>query len=198
MKVQPGSIDPTVIGRNVARLTASDDGGELKIAHTDYGAAEGFDVAYTAGGTDGSASLGLAAGSYRGVDVTGTIGGLAATGAGRILTGGDDTAVAGMLIRYGGTSTGSIGSMTFSRGIASVVQLAADAISDNTTGSIKSIIDGMDTRTTGLNNRIDEIQARLDRRRENLIRQFSSLEAALARAQSQSSWIQAQLGALPQ
>ena len=193
-----GSIDPTVIGRNVARLTASDDGGELKIAHTDYGAAEGFDVAYTAGGTDGSASLGLAAGSYRGVDVTGTIGGLAATGAGRILTGGDDTAVAGMLIRYGGTSTGAIGSMTFSRGIASVVQLAADAISDNTTGSIKSIIDGMDTRTTGLNNRIDEIQARLDRRRENLIRQFSSLEAALARAQSQSSWIQAQLGALPQ
>lgn len=188
-----GVTQTVVRGRGTSRITATADGGELALSHTQYGSAEGFDVAFTAGGTDGSASLGLTAGSYRGLDVAGTIGGLAATGSGRILTGADHTAIEGLLVRYSGTTTGSVGSTTFSRGIGSLMQLLADTMADDVTGSIKGIVDTNDARIDRLNDRIDEIQTRLDRRRETLIRQFASMEEALARAQSQSSWIFAQL-----
>ena len=184
-----GTTTTLVEGRSASSILASESGGELALTHDAYGSAEGFDLAFTAGGTDGSATLGLAAGSYRGVDVAGTIGGLAATGAGRVLTGADGSAIEGLIVRYSGATTGAVGSTTFSRGIGSMVQLLADSFANDVDGSIKSIIDGMDDRVDSLNDRIDDIQARLDRRRELLIKRFASMEEALARAQSQSSWI---------
>ena len=48
----------TEVGRGKAAITASDSGGELKLVHDEYGSGEGFTIAYAAGGTDGSSSLG--------------------------------------------------------------------------------------------------------------------------------------------
>ncbi len=193
-----GTTDTVTAGRSTARITASEVGGQLSLVHTEFGSAEGFDLAFTAGGGDGSASLGVSTGSIRGVDVAGTIGGLAATGAGRVLTGGEGTAVEGLLIRYSGATTGSIGNTIFSRGIASRMELLADSLADNINGSIKGILDGIDLANEGLNDRLDQLQARLDRRRENLIRQFTALETQLAEAQSQGNFLLQSLAALPQ
>ena len=118
-------MDVVTAGRGAASITASDSGGQLLIQHDEYGSVSGFDVSFTAGGADGSASLGLAAGSYAGLDVEGTIGGFAATGAGQLLTGGDDTSVEGLMIRYEGADTGTVGDMLFSRGVASAVENVA-------------------------------------------------------------------------
>lgn len=191
-----GSFSVLEEGRSAMDLTASDVGGALSLTHGQYGASQGFDVAFTAGGTDGTAQLGITAGSYRGVDVVGTIGAQSATGAGRILTADADTSAEGMVVSYTGTSTGAVGSVTFSRGIASLMDLATSAMLDSSDGSLKAVTDALDTQKQGINDRIDQFQARLDGRQEFLIKKFSALEEAMAKAQSQMSWLQAQLGSL--
>ncbi len=157
----------------------------------------GFEVSYTAGGADGTASFGLAAGHYAGMDVQGTIGGHAATGSGRVLTGSEDTAVGGLMIRYEGADTGCVGSMVFSRGIASAVETAANLFLGAGEGSIDGLIANIDPLVDRLNERIDNLEARLELRRENLIKKFARLEEALAMAQSQSEWLTSQLANLP-
>lgn len=191
-----GTVSTVTEGRGTVDITASDGGGELALAHGDYGAAAGFQVSYTAGGTDGSASLGLSAGAYAGTDVTGTIGGYAATGSGRLLVGDEDTAVEGLMIRYEGADTGSVGSMTFSRGVASQVEVTADLLLGTASGSIDEVKEGMDPRVDRLNDRIESLEGRLERRREALIKKFSAMEEALALAQQQSQWLAAQFNAL--
>ena len=192
-----GTMDVITEGRYATEIQATDAGGELSIQHDDYGSAAGLEVSFTPGGTDGSASLGVAADTYAGIDVAGTIGGHAASGSGRVLTGGDDTAVEGLMIRYEGVDTGSIGNVTFSRGIASSLEVATDFLLSSEDGSIDDIIEGIDPLVDRLNDRIDALEGRLERRREALIREFSALEAALAQAQQQSQWLAAQFGSLP-
>lgn len=186
-------LDP---GRGTVDVRAAAEGGELTLTHEEYGASEGFDVAFTAGGGDGTASLGLAAGAYRGVDVAGTVGGQAATGRGRVLTASEGTAADGLAVVYSGSGTGAVGSVRFSRGIASLTEIIADELLGTDVGSLKSTVDAIDTQKRGIEDRIERFEDRLDRRAENLIRRFAALEAAMAKAQQQMSWIQGQLGAL--
>jgi flagellar hook-associated protein 2 len=191
-----GSVDTITEGRWAANITASESGGELSLAHGEYGSAHGFEITFTAGGEDGSGSLGLPEGVYEGTDVQGTMGGFAAIGSGRVLTGGEDTSVEGLMIRYEGTDTGSIGNVTFSRGVASAVELATAALMGSGAGSIKGVTDGIDPLIDRLKERIRTVEDRLEMRRESLIKRFSALEMAMSRAQAQSQWLSQQFQAM--
>ncbi|MBI1809672.1 MAG: flagellar filament capping protein FliD, partial [Gemmatimonadetes bacterium] len=89
------SIDTTIahlnsmFGVQKMRLTASKTAdSRIQITSLDYGTTGGFKVAYTPGaGGDGTAALGIAATSYAGLDVAGTINGVAGTGKGQYRTG---------------------------------------------------------------------------------------------------------------
>jgi len=191
-----GSVDVVTAGRDPVEIEASDSGGQLMVTHGNYGSDEGFEVSLAAGGTDGSASLGISAGTYNGVDVAGTIGGFSATGNGRTLTGDEGSAVSGLMIRYSGADTGDMGSMTFSRGIASALEVTTESLLGSGYGSIDGVVEGIDPFITRLNDRIDLLEGRLERKRENLYARFARLEEALARAQNQSQWIMAQFSSL--
>lgn len=188
-----GGFTVTQQGRGTSNITASDDGGQLRLAHADYGSAAGFEVSFAAGGSDATASLGLAAGTFAGADLAGTIGGFAATGTGRILAGSAGSAVEGITLRYDGAATGDIGALTFSRGIGSRVTLAADALLGSGGGSIQSVIERIDGSIARWDNRILTLEGRLEMRREQLIRRFTALEAVMAQAQSQSAWLDSQV-----
>lgn len=188
-----GTVDAVEAGRGPVAITASDDGGELRIAHDVYGSAQGFEISVEAGGTDGSASLGLSAGTHTGVDVVGTIGGYAATGSGRLLSGLEGTPTEGLMLTYSGVDTGTIGTTTFSRGIASRMERALSPLLGTGPGSIDGLNEGLAQQSESLDDRIDELNDRLERRREQLVRQFTAMEEALARAQSQGDWLTAQL-----
>lgn len=192
-----GPIEVVTEGRSPATVRATVEDGQIRIAHDHYGSHAGFVIAFEAGGADGTSSLGLAAGEYRGDDVQGTIGGMAATGTARTLTGASGTDVEGLSITYSGSDTGSVGTITFSRGIAGAVARVADVLLGIGEGSIQSVIDGLDRQVRQLNERIERLDARLERRREDLIRRFVALESALARAQSQSQWLAMQLAQIP-
>lgn len=173
-------------------LVASDDGGSLRIAHKSYGAAGSFTVSYTAGGTDATAQLGFAAGTYaNGADVQGTIDGVAATGRGQDLT--DAT---GLVVRYTGTSDIAALTLDYVLGLGGALAAQANAVTDDTDGFVKLREDSASTTQAFLTRRQDDIQARLDRKREALVRQFTAMEAAMSRIQSQGAWLGQQITAL--
>lgn len=191
-----GAFGVQTEGRGTVPITASNSGGQLRLTHAEYGSAEGFEVMFAAGGTDNTGSLGLAAGTFAGVDVAGTIGGIAATGSGRILTGAAGTAVEGLAVTYTGTTTGAVGNLTFSRGIASMLRLATAPLLSTGPGSIDAVTQGLDAGILRMNDRIAQLEDRLARHEADLIRRFTRLEELMSRAQTQSQWLASQLQAL--
>lgn len=145
--------------------------------------------------TNTATSLGLSAGAGTdGVDVAGTIGGVTATGSGQILTGNGDAA--GIRLQIEGTTTGSRGSVVFSRGVADQINTLLEEYlaSDSTIAA----------RTDGLNNRLDDISEQRDRLEirmaiieQRYTTQFTALDTLLGQLQSTSTYLAQQLAALP-
>ncbi|HEX3160426.1 MAG TPA: flagellar filament capping protein FliD, partial [Gemmatimonadaceae bacterium] len=175
------------------RLVASDVGGQLRLQAADHGSAPAFTVAYAGGGADGSAQLGLAAGTYTGTDVAGTIGGHAATGRGQVLTGAVGTAVAGLAVSYTGTTARSAGEIGYALGVAGMMERVVDGVVRNGDGTVAVQNTSIETSITSLQRRADDVQARLERRRESLVRQFTAMESAISRMNAQGSWLASQL-----
>lgn len=186
-----GTMDVTVEGRNASDLQAEVEGGEIRIAAPIPGSSRGFSLQFTGGGADGTAQLGLTAGTWSGSDVVGTIGGEAATGVGDVLTGASDTAADGLAVRVG-SGTGSLGSVTFSAGVAASLEEVLTELLGTNTGSVTAIQEGLDRSVSRITDQIVTWEGRLERRRAMLVQQFTALEMALAEAQSQSNWLAAQ------
>ncbi|MBC8212801.1 MAG: flagellar filament capping protein FliD [Gammaproteobacteria bacterium] len=165
------------------------------ISSTRYGSAS--KVIINSVDVNSSNDLGLTAGAgIDGVDVSGTINGLSATGNGQFLTSasGDSKGLA-LLISSG--ATGNRGSVSFSRGVAVTMNTLLDRFLE-TDGFIDNREDGL-TRSqedlvkarTALNVRMESLEARL-------VAQFSALDSLVSRFQSTSSFLTQQLSNLPE
>jgi len=128
-------------------------------------------IAITAVGTNSTSQLGFSvATGTAGVDVAGTIGGKAATGVGQFLTASDDSDAAGIKIQVAGGALGSRGNVSFIRGIGDVMvsrindflSAKGGALSARQEGLQKSLAD-IEKQRTKLNDRITELQARLQK-----------------------------------
>lgn len=170
-------------------IEASANGNDLVLENTQYGSAATVKVEYTPGGADGSGQLGIAANTYAGVDVAGTIGGLPAIGSGRSLTGGSGGLTDGLAIKYTGSATGAMGTITFMLGAAGALFLAADGVARAGDGAIANQQDTLQRSITSLKTRADTVQGQLERRRELLVKQYTAMEAAISRIQSQGTAI---------
>ena len=197
------TIDAIVAKWNAAfsaakvNITASKNGNDLVLTGAQYGLAATITTAYTAGGADGTAQLGIAAAAVAGTDVAGTIGGLVATGSGQLLTGVAGGATEGLSIRYSGSTIGNQGTVTFVLGVSGALYNAADVIA-RAGGVVNSQQDVLQQRVTNLQARADTVTQALERRRESLTRQFIAMETALSRIQSQGSAIAGFVAALNQ
>ncbi len=156
-------------------------------------ATAGFTIAYTGGGADGTAQLGLAAGTSNGLDVQGTIGGFVTTGSGQTLIGGKGTAVDGITLSYGGTATGSLGDTTVTLGTGALLQRSLDKWLVANTGTLANKETSLTHQAKVHEDRALQVDDRLARRRESLLKQYALMETALARFQSQSTGITALL-----
>lgn len=81
-------------------------------------------------------------------------------------------------------------------GIADRLGTVARAASDKHDGSISQLIAGRESTVRDLTDRIESWDRRLETRRIGLERQFSALEVALSKMQSQSNWLASQLANL--
>lgn len=172
-------------------------GSQVQIVASDYGTTGGFTVSYTPG-SDGSgiSALGIAAQSYSGLDVAGTINGVAATGRGQYLTGASSDASAGLIVRYTGAAAGSAGTISLSLGVGGLTNELASRLNAANTGSIALEIAQSQSSADNLQTQINSIQQQLATEQTNLIKQFVAMEAAMSSAQSLGATLTSQINGL--
>ncbi len=86
---------------------------------------------------------------------------------------------------------------TTDTGFADRIATIAKAASDPDTGTITSAVKGRQSTVEQLNKNIEAWDVRLELRRTTLTRQFTALETALSKMNSQSSWLAGQISSLP-
>lgn len=171
------------------------DAGSLQIRSDRFGSESR--VAITAVDTGTVASLGLSVGSGTdGLDVAGTIGGVAAVGSGQLLSAATGSDADGLRLTVTGGALGERGTVDVSSGVA----VALGSILGGFLGSSGLL----EARTDGLQGsvgRIAEDRVALDRRLEALEarfrRQFNALDSLLANLQGTSNFLTQQLANIP-
>ncbi len=176
-------------------VAVSFDSGAFTITSSRYGSDSTVEI--TEVDTDTAATLGLSVSAgIDGLDVAGTIGGVAATGVGQRLTAATGSSAEGLALLISSSATGALGSINFTRGLADGLGTLLD--------SFLGVDNIIETRLDGLQNRIDELDddgVRLDLRMEAIEAryrsQFGKLDALLAQLNNTSNFLETQLANLP-
>lgn len=173
-------------------VDVTESAGVLSLTSKAYGSSSVVEIVGGNGQTD---LVGVSATSTDGVDVAGTIGGVAATGAGQLLTG--TGSAADLVLTITGTALGDRGSVDFKRGYADQLSsyvnslLAADGFFKTTTVSLEDRLDSVEDDKARLADRLVSIEARLRA-------QFGALDVLISQLQNTSNFLTQQLAALPQ
>lgn len=161
------------------------EGSEIRITHLSSGSHAGIELSVSGTG-DGASEAWSSPVSVQGTDVAGTIGGEPATGSGSTLVGNAGTSAEGIAIRYAGAALGSAGSIELTVGTGAAVERLLDRYVE--TGGILDLrTNQISNGTARANDRIHDIDTRLERRRASLLRRFVAMEAAIARLQQASA-----------
>lgn len=146
----------------------------------------------------GNAAAGLVGASpvaTTGIDVAGSIAGIAGTGSGQELSGAQGSAVEGLKVEVAGGNTGSRGSITVGSGfgerLSSVIQSfvgTKGAIASRTSG-INATIQGISSQRDAMERRLSDVQARY-------LAQFTSLDVMMSKMLQTSSFLTQQLATL--
>jgi flagellar hook-associated protein 2 len=182
-----------VKGRYAMDLTASaDTGSHLLLTHNSFGTGNDFSIHQQNNllWTGGDQTV------DNGVDVSGTINGEAATGAGQLLTGDTGEAnIDGLVVKYTGAGTGDIGSVKLTYGVAELYERALFSITDSIEGYVSFKQESIQNNIKDFETQMDEMEARLESKKELLINRFVKMELALQSIQSQSNWLTGQINA---
>ena len=192
-----GTFSSVQQGRSSVIITAEvTDDSTLKISQKEFGASKAFTVS-------GVSALGINDGTYAGLDIEGTINGVAGTGNGQSLTAStSDENTRGIIIRSAITAAElavegpSQGSITLVSGIAEALYSKLVTMTSSVDGFIQSKIDSIDLSINSLDDRMDNMNSRLAQTRERLQRRFTQLEMAMSRLQSLQATLNSSLGAL--
>ncbi|MFN3256000.1 MAG: flagellar filament capping protein FliD [Ilumatobacter sp.] len=174
-------------------LVVEANGAGLRVRADEWGSAGSFELNLDVAG------LGTW-NAQAGVNVEGTIDGVAALGQGRTLTLGPlvDTPAAGLSITVDGGVSGALGAISYQPGIAARVAEFATGVINEDTGLLQTASDAADRRVKDFNDQIERFEDRLFTREATLRRQWASLQTLLQGLQDQGSWISSQLASLPQ
>lgn len=169
-----------------AAVTAENDGSNrLRIRTDAYGSARSVTVVSSRSNASGSTGIGTTPLTDSGVDIAGTIDGHAAVGSGLVLTGANGQAEEGLSLTIAQTVAGSYGTVTIAslgesgNGPLIGLQSEIDGITDPLEGPIYVSTDALNDTIAEVNKRISEYEARLETRREMLLREFSRADEAL-------------------
>jgi flagellar hook-associated protein 2 len=173
--------------------TSVDGSGNLSISSSKYGETSNISIASVTGTPVGD--LFGSAAPVKGTDVEGTIGGVAATGNGQVLTAADGSKAAGIQLSVNSGVTGDRGTVTFSQGYAYALTNLAKSFSGK-----DSLLA---SKTDGLNASIKAVADQRDRFNQHLTQveamyraQFTSLDSMLSSMQTTQSYLTQQLAAL--
>jgi flagellar hook-associated protein 2 len=169
-------------------LQAQVSGTGIEVSTTAYGSAATFDVAW-----DGTTYT-----TATGQDVAGTIDGVAATGTGQqLLAPFENATIGGLALRITATSPGTVGTFSYTPGVAQRVTTAISAATDLVSGYITSRENDYKARIRYINDQLASMELRFTRYEQSLRRQFAALEAAIGQMRAQSDWLASQIAQLP-
>jgi flagellar hook-associated protein 2 len=118
-----------------------------------------------------------------------------ATGEGEYLTGTSGDAK-GLLVRYSGTATGNVGSLTLTFGVAELLNRSLYHITDSVDGLISNKTETIQKTITKMDENMAKMEDRLTQKMAVLERQFIAMETALSQFQTQSNWLTQQIDRL--
>lgn len=163
------------------------------ITSTRYGSASTVEIVGVDSGSGATLGLNTGAGSA-GEDVAGTIGGLPATGSGRMLTG--TGAAQGLRVEVSGSGTGILGSLSFSRGVGDRLNnLVIDMLADDS--SINGRIAGIESRIDDIGEQRETLQRRMDALEARLRAQFTAMDILVGQLKATGDYLEQQLANLP-
>jgi flagellar hook-associated protein 2 len=171
-------------------VTVTESAGVLSITSNRYGSAS---IVAIGGGTAAADLFGTAI-ETAGVDVAGSIGGIAATGSGQALTGAGDAA--GLKVDITGGATGDRGTIGFARGYADLLDKLVGRMLDDD-GLVDGRMDGINASIKDLGSRREALASRLELIEKRYRAQFTALDVMIASMTQTSSYLQQQLANLP-
>ena len=173
-----------------SRVTVTESGGKLTVTSGRYGSASTVAV------TGGNAASDLFGGTTEtaGVDVAGSIGGIAASGSGQALTGAGDAS--GLKVSITGGATGDRGTIGFARGYATLLDKLVGRMLEND-GLVDGRMDGINASIKELGSRREALASRLVQIEKRYRAQFTALDTMLASMTQTSTYLQQQLANLP-
>ncbi len=175
-------------GAKGAKLIVSDSGGSLNIRADGYGSALGFSVVSDQAAGPTTSGVGTTAVVAAGQDVQGTIGGLAATGAGQTLTG--SGALAKVAINYVGTTVPAQSTLTVGPdGFFVRMKGLLDGALNAADGTLTTRLNGIQKSIAGIDKNITSLESRLDDYEEMLEKRFSQLEAIIGNIKTAQSYV---------
>ncbi|MBN1866583.1 flagellar filament capping protein FliD [Candidatus Sumerlaeota bacterium] len=164
-------------------LRANSEAGVLNLQTTAYGSQASFSVVSDRpGGNPNQLGIGTTQIDASGVDVAGTIDGVAATGEGQTLRGGTGTTAEGLelLVTAAAPTTANV---RVTSGVANQMFDLIGKYTDSESGAITTRQEGLTESISDLNDRIDKIEARIERDAERMRNQFIAMEKQLAQYQ---------------
>ncbi|WON73601.1 flagellar filament capping protein FliD [Nitrosospira sp. Is2] len=192
-EVQSKLIGSAGLAAEGVSVAVSQAAGVLSITSARYGSASGITLA----GGNGSANLfGGSPIAAPGLDVAGSINGVAATGTGQVLAAAAGAVTEGLRLTVNGGALGARGTVEFSRGYAERLStLAGDLLA--TDGVIASRVDGLNASIKDIDRRQDNFNSRLSMVEARYRAQFTALDTMLSSLSQTSQFLQQQLAALP-
>jgi flagellar hook-associated protein 2 len=187
-------LNDAFASNNLGLTAAVVNGQQLQITSNGYGAGTTFQVTSD---TTGAGTTGLAGAtpgaptSFAGVDVAGTINGVAATGTGQVLAAPlGDRALNGLAVSV--TTTGistltDLGVFSYSPGVAQQLTSLANTMTVSGSGTLTSEVTGLEAEATGLNRQITLENQMAASQRTLLQNEFAQMEATLGSLKNQSS-----------
>jgi flagellar hook-associated protein 2 len=173
-------------------ITASNDGSDhLVLTNNSYGS-NSFTISET-----GNLLWGGNPTVTTGKDVSGTINGEDATGSGQILKGNTGNAnTEGLSVMYTGTSDNvDAGTVKLTIGTADLFDCTLFNITDPYSGYVSFKETSLQNSIDNFQTRIDQMNAQLAQKKQQMVNEFVAMETALNNIQNQSNWLLGQLNA---
>jgi flagellar hook-associated protein 2 len=194
-----GGFSTVQDGRGTVSVAASVSAdNRLVISHTGFGSSNSFTVS-------GGAAASLADGVYSGKDVAGTINGIAGVGNGQSLAASSsDPGSQGITLRVTvapedlAVEGQSQGTITLVSGAADALFREVSALTNSVGGFVTAKIDSFERSITTATNNINNMNKRLDVRKQMYVKKFADLEKSLSLLQSTQQQLSSSLSALPQ
>jgi len=177
-------------GRYALPVQAVISGNGIAFEATSFGASSGFTVAQNVD----NLGLGATSKTATGLDVLGTINGLAATGSGQSLRGTTGN-VDNLSFLYTGTATGAVGDVTVGIGIGAAFDGLLDSFSNPVAGFIQNSVSSEQTTVDNLTTRMDNLTRQMEQQRVILTSQFTAMQQAVNTLQQSSSFLTQQVNA---